>query len=43
MITSPVHEFEPPSRLQWLCYMAFGLGLCALIIRGAVGFWHDIF
>lgn len=43
MITSPVPEFEPPSRLEWLVFICLGLGLLALIIRGGVGFWYDIF
>ena len=42
MITSPVPEFEPPSRLEWLAFICLGLSLFALILRGAVACWHDL-
>lgn len=36
-------EFEPPSRTEWLFFMILALTLLALVVRGAVAFWADIF
>lgn len=42
-MTHFVPEFEPPSRTEWLLFLCLALSLLALIIRGAVAFWSDVF
>ena len=42
MITTPVPEFEPPSRIEWLLFIGLGLTLLGLMVRGAAAFYHDL-